>query len=156
MLVLGLLFLYSILNPSGNPMSRSQIQNRIRRDKKNYLREKCRVPEEHNKKGRMKELHQQIREIPGKPKINTGSLKSRAGIDYIEKDKIIRRWKEYTEDLYKKDPNTSIDFQEKTYRQKPLVMKCEVRKVLQEITGNKTTGIDELPIELIKAAGEAQ
>jgi len=29
-------------------------------------------------------------------------LKSRAGIDYIEKYKIIRRWKEYTEDLYKK------------------------------------------------------
>ena len=34
-------------------------------------------------------------------------LKIRAGTDYIEKDKIIRRWKEYTEDLYKKDPNTS-------------------------------------------------
>lgn len=34
-LVLGLLVLYNTLNPSGNPMSRSQIQNRIRRDKKN-------------------------------------------------------------------------------------------------------------------------
>jgi hypothetical protein len=34
-------------------------------------------------------------------------------------------------------------------------MKSEVRKALQEITENKTTGIDELPIELIKAAGEA-
>ena len=34
-------------------------------------------------------------------------------------------------------------------------MKCEVRKALQEITGNKVTGADELPIELIKAAGEA-
>jgi len=36
-----------------------------------------------------------------------------------------------------------------------MVMKCEVRKALQEITGNKVTGADELPIELIKAAGEA-
>jgi hypothetical protein len=34
-------------------------------------------------------------------------------------------------------------------------MKCEVRKALREITGNKSTGADELPIELIKAAGEA-
>jgi hypothetical protein len=34
-------------------------------------------------------------------------------------------------------------------------MKSEVRKALREITGNKTTGINELPIELIKAAGEA-
>jgi hypothetical protein len=46
-----------------------------------------------------------------------------------------------------------IEFQEKTYTQKPLVMKSEVRKALQEITGNKATGIDELPIELIKSAG---
>ena len=154
-LVLGLLVLYGILNPSSNPMSRSRIQNRIRRDKKNYVREECRVLEEHDKKGRTEELHQQIREISGKPKINTGSLKSRAGIDYIEKDKIIRRWKENTEDFYKKDLNTSINFQEKTYTQEPLVIKSKVRKVLREITGNKTTGIDKLPIELIKAAGEA-
>jgi hypothetical protein len=47
-------------------------------------------------------------------------LKSRAGIDYIEKDKIIRRWNEYTENLYKKNSNTSIDFQEKAYTQEPL------------------------------------
>jgi hypothetical protein len=111
--------------------------------------------EEHNKKGRTRELCQQIREITGKPKINTGKIKTIARIDYIENDTIIRRWKEYTEELYKKDPNTSIEFQEKAYTQEPLVMKSEVRKALQEITGNKATVVDELPIELIKAAGEA-
>jgi hypothetical protein len=44
-------------------------------------------------------------------------LKSRTEKDYIEKDKIIRRWKEYTKDLYKKDPNTSMHFQNQTYTQ---------------------------------------
>jgi len=34
-------------------------------------------------------------------------------------------------------------------------MKSEMRKALREITGNRATGIDELPLELIKAAGEA-
>jgi len=63
--------------------------------------------------------------------------------------------KEYTEELYKKDPSISIEFQEKAYTQEPLVMKSEVRKALQEITGNTANGVDELPIELIKAAGEA-
>jgi hypothetical protein len=38
--------------------------------------------------------------------------------------------------------------------QEPLVMKSEVRKALQEITGNKATGVDQFPIELIKAAGK--
>ena len=54
------------------------------------------------------------------------------------------------EELYKKDPSISIEFPEKAYAQEPLVMKSEVRKALQEITGNKATGVDELPIELIK------
>jgi len=34
-------------------------------------------------------------------------------------------------------------------------MKSKVRKALWEIAGNKATGVDELPIELIKAAGKA-
>ena len=34
-------------------------------------------------------------------------------------------------------------------------MKSEVREALREINRNKVTGVDELPIELIKAAGEA-
>jgi hypothetical protein len=91
------------------------------------------VLEEHNKKGRARELHQQIREITGKPKTNTGTIQDRAGVDYTEKDNIIRRWKEYAEGLYKKDPNISIEFQEKSYTQELLVMKTEMRKALQEI-----------------------
>jgi hypothetical protein len=79
-----------------------EMQKRIRKDK-NYLKGKCKALEEHNKKGRTRDLYQRIREITGKPKINTGSIQNRAGLDYIEKDKITRRWKEYTEELYKKD-----------------------------------------------------
>jgi hypothetical protein len=131
-----------------------EIQKRIRKDKENYLQEKCRVLEEHNKKGRTRELYQQIREITRKPKTNTGTIKSGTGVEYIEKDDIIRRQKEYTEELYKKDPNISIEFQKKIYTQEPMVMTSEVRKALQEISGNKATGVVELPIELIKAAGK--
>jgi len=122
-------------NSEGAKKLNGDIQKRIRKDKENSLREKCRELEEHSKKGRTKELHQQIREICGKPKINTGMLKSRTWKDYIEKDKIIRRWKEYTEDLYKGDLNTYMHFQEQTHTQEPVVMKCKVRKSLREING---------------------
>jgi len=46
-----------------------EIQKRIRRDMENYPRNKCRALEEHNEKGITRELHQQITEITGKPKI---------------------------------------------------------------------------------------
>jgi len=62
-------------NLEGAKKLNGEIQKRIRKDKESYLREKCRELEEHSKKGRTKELHQQIREICGKPKINTGTLK---------------------------------------------------------------------------------
>jgi len=68
-----------------------QIQRRIRTDKEIYLKKKRQVLEEHNKKGTTRDLHQQIREINGKPKINAGMIQNRAGIEYIERDKIIRR-----------------------------------------------------------------
>jgi hypothetical protein len=61
---------------------------------------------------------------------------------------------EYTEELYKKDTKTYAEVQDKTYTQEPLVMKSEVQKALWEIAGNKATGVDELPIELIKIAVE--
>jgi hypothetical protein len=66
----------------------------------------------------------------GKPKINTGTIQSRAGIDYIEKDKIIKRWKEYTEELHKKDTKTYTEVREKAYTQETSVMKSEVRKAV--------------------------
>ena len=59
----------------------AEIQKRIRKDKENYLKEKCRLLEEHNKKGRTRELYQQVREITGKPKTNTGTIKNRTGED---------------------------------------------------------------------------
>jgi hypothetical protein len=46
-----------------------------------------------------------------------------------------------------------MDFQDQIYTQELMVIKCEVREALREITGNKATGADELPLELIKAAG---
>jgi len=33
-------------------------------------------------------------------------------------------------------------------------MRSKVQKALWEVTGNKATGVDELPIELTKAAGK--
>jgi hypothetical protein len=106
--------------------------------------------EEHNKHGRTIDLHQQIREIMGKPKLQIGMIQSTTGTDQIENDKIIERWKEYTEELFKKDERTHTDFHERPYKQQPSVLQIEVRKALKDIAGRKATGVDQLSIELIR------
>jgi hypothetical protein len=91
----------------------------------------------------------------GKPKRNTGTIQSSAGIDHNKKEKIIRIWKEYTEELHKKDTKTYTEVQEKAYTKEPPVMKSEFRKALRGTARHKATGTDELQIELMKAAGKA-
>jgi hypothetical protein len=97
-----------------------EIQKRIRRDMENYLKEKCKVLEEHNKRCRTRDLYQQTREIMGKPKINTGSIQRRAGIDYIEKDKIIKdgrnTQKSFTKGIQKLTQRSRIKSTHKNHR----------------------------------------
>jgi hypothetical protein len=112
-----------------------EIQKRIRKDKEKYLQEKWRMLEEHNRKGRTRDLYQQIREITGKPRTNIGAIISKTGVEHIEKSNIIKRWKEYAEELCQRDTNLATSFQEITYQQEPLVMESEVRKALQGLAG---------------------
>jgi len=44
-------------NSEGAKKLNGEIQKRIRKDKENYLREKCRELEDNSTKGRTKELH---------------------------------------------------------------------------------------------------
>ena len=50
-------------------------------------------------------LFKKIRDIKGTFHAKMGSIKDRNGIDLIEAEDIKKRWREYTEELYKKDLN---------------------------------------------------
>ncbi|GFR98055.1 endonuclease-reverse transcriptase [Elysia marginata] len=59
--------------------------------------------------------------------------------------------KEYTEDLYKRDPNmTSNKLEENNYEKVPPLTNSEVRKAINEIASGKSPGADEIPIVLLK------
>ena len=52
--------------------------------------------------GKTKDLFKKIRDTKGIFHAKMGSIKDRNGMDLTEAD-IKKRWKEYTEELYKKD-----------------------------------------------------
>ena len=74
--------------------------------------------------------------------------------DEIEKDRLIKRWTEYTEELYMNDPEMEREFVEMPYQDEPTVIRCEMEKALKDTAGRKAIGVDDLPIELLKEAGE--
>ena len=61
-----------------------------------------------------------------------------------------KRWQEYTEELYKKDLHDPGNHDGVTTHLEPDILKCEVKWALASITMNKTSGGDEIPVELFQ------
>ena len=61
---------------------------------------------------------------------------------------------QYTEGLYRRDPNVNDTFIETVYEDEPEVLESEIKDALRHISNRKAAGIDDIPIELLKAGGE--
>ena len=84
-----------------------EFQRIARRHKKAFLRDQCKEMEENNRIKKTRDLFKKIRDTKGIFHAKIGSIKDRNGMDLTEaEDK--KRWQEYTEELYKKDPMIQI------------------------------------------------
>ena len=72
------------------------------RGKKAFLGDLCKEREENNRMGKTRALFKKIRDTKGTFHAKMGSIKHRNGMDLIEGEDI-KRWQEYTEELYEKD-----------------------------------------------------
>ena len=73
-----------------------------RRDKKAFLSDQRKEIEENNRMGNTRDLFKKIRDTKGRFHAKMGSIKDRNGRDLTEAEHI-KRWQEYTEELYKKE-----------------------------------------------------
>ena len=74
-----------------------------------------------------------------------GTIKDRNGMNLTEAGDIKKRWKEYTVELYKKDPNDPDNHNGVITHPEPDILECEVRWALGSITMNKASGGDGIP-----------
>ena len=80
----------------------AEFQRIARRDKKAFLRNQCQEIEENNGIGKTRYLLKKIRDTKGTFHAKMDSVKDRNGMDLTEAEDI-KRWQEYTEELYKKE-----------------------------------------------------
>ena len=71
-------------------------------------------------------------------------------MDLTEAEDIKKRWQEYTEELYKKDLHDPHYHDGVITHLKPDILECEVQWALGNITTNKVSGGDGIPIELFQ------
>ena len=80
----------------------AEFQRIARRDKKAFLSDQRKEIEENNRMGKTRDLFKKIRDTRGAFPAKMGTIKDRNGMDLIEAEDIRKRWREYTEELYKK------------------------------------------------------
>src|SRR5574341_180911 len=81
----------------------AEFQRIARRGKKAFLNDQCKEIEENNRMGTTRDLLKKIRDTKGTFHAKMDSIKDRNGMDLTEAEDIKKGWKEYTEELYKKD-----------------------------------------------------
>ena len=63
------------------------------------------IIEENNKSGKTRDLLRKIRNIKGAFHPKIGTIKGKNGRDLVDAEGVKKKWKEYTEEVYKKDLN---------------------------------------------------
>ena len=128
----------------------AEFQRIARRDKKVFLSDQCKEIEENNRMGKTRVLFKKIRDTKRKIHAKMGTIKDRNGVDLIEAKDIKKRWKEYTEELYKKDLHDPDNQDGVITDLEPDILGCEVTWALESITTNKASGGDGIPAELFQ------
>ena len=126
----------------------AEFQRIARRDKKAFLSDQCKEIEENNRMGKTRDLFKKIRDIKGKFHAKMGSIKDINVMDLTEAEDIKKRWKEYTEELYKKGLHDPDNQNGVITHLEPDILEYEVKWALGSITMNKASRGDGIPVDL--------
>ena len=80
----------------------AEYQRIARTDNKAFLSDQCKEIEENNRMGKTRNFFKKMRDTKGTFHAKMGSIEDRNGLDLTEAEDI-KKWQEYTEELYKKD-----------------------------------------------------
>ena len=100
--------------------------------------------------GKTRDLFKKIRDTKGTFHEEMGLIKDRNGMDLTEAEDIKKRWREYTEELYKKDLHNPDIHEGVITHLEPDILECEVKWDLGGITMNKAREDDGIPVELFQ------
>ena len=104
----------------------AEFQRIARRDKKAFFSDQCKEIEEKNRMGKTRDLFKKIKDTKGTFHAKMGSIKDRNGMDITEAEDIKKRWREYTEELYKKDLQDQDNHNGVVTHLEPDILECEV------------------------------
>ena len=124
----------------------AEFQRIARRDKKAFLSAQCKEIEENNRMGKTRDLFKKIRDTKETFHAKLGTIKNRNSMNLTEAEGI-KRWQEYTEELYKNDLHDPDNHTDVTTHLETDILECKVKWALESMTTNKASGSDGIPVE---------
>ena len=100
--------------------------------------------------GKTRALFKKMRATKGIFHAKMGTIKDRNSMHLTKAKDIMKRWQEYTEELYKIDFHNSDNHDGVITHLEPDILECKVKWALESITMNKACGGDGIPVELLK------
>ena len=96
--------------------------------------------------GKIRGIFKKIRDTKGTFHAKMGTIKDRNGMDLTEAEDI-KKWQEYTEELYKKDLHDPDNHDGMITHREPDILECEVKWALGSVTTNKASGGNGISVE---------
>ena len=127
-----------------------RVQRIARRDTKAFISDQCKEIEENNRMRKSIDVFMKIKDTKGRFHAKVGSIKDRNGMDLTEAEGIKKRWQEYTEELYKNDLHDPDNHKGIINDLEPDIEECKVKWALGNITMNKASRGDGIPVELFQ------
>ena len=127
----------------------AEFQRIARGDKKAFFSDQCKEIEENNRMGKTRDLFKKIRDTKGTFHAKMVSIKDRNGLDLTEAEDI-KRWQEYTEELYKTDRHDPDNHDGVITHLEPNILEHKIKWASGSITTNKASGGDGIPVELFQ------
>ena len=100
--------------------------------------------------GKTRDLFKKIQDTKGTFHAKMSTIRDRNGMDLTEAE-AIKRWQEYTEELYKNDLHGPDNHDGMITHLESDILECEVKWTLGSITMNKASGGDRIPVEYFKS-----
>ena len=128
----------------------AEFQRTARRDQKAFFSNQCKDIEENSRMGKTRDLFRKIRDTKGTFHAKMGLIKDRNGVDLTEAEDIKKRWQEYTEELHRKELHDPDNHNGVITHLEPDILECEFKWAIGNITANKASGGDGIPVELFQ------
>ena len=100
--------------------------------------------------GKMRDLFKKIRDTKGTLHAKMGTVKDGNGIDLTEAEDI-KKWQEYTEELYKKDLHDPDNHNGAITHLAPDILECEVKWALEASLQTKVVEVMEFQLSYFKS-----